>query len=263
MGIIQSKSTDGYTPICNKCGVHLCWDISYVEYEEDEEFWDTWECEDCNPFAKGAHKRFRKEKKTMRLSDVLNLAEKTYTPKGNGVQGKILSVGAVKQDGEWYNQPVMLVGLDNTQSLIDHSSKYPDGMLNQSHVGKDSTWRLKWWMNNKLQKQMLTGYPEIKIPGEPSQTAQAPPVAPQNAPQPAQATNSTPDWDAIAEGKVRHGVVCAFIVAGHAEVDISAVDYWVRYIIDGTVNAPEPESSGQVCTSCQQLHQDCTCERPF
>jgi len=54
---------------------------------------------------------------------VLSLPEKTYTPKGNGVQGKIMSIGAVLQNGEWYNQPVMLKGLDNTQSLIDHSSK--------------------------------------------------------------------------------------------------------------------------------------------
>ena len=37
-------------------------------------------------------------------------------------------------------------------------------------------------------------------------------VTPYNAPQ---STNKTePDWDAIAEGKVRHGVVCALIQAG-------------------------------------------------
>lgn len=41
-----------------------------------------------------------------------------------------------------------------------------------------------------------------------------------------------PDWDAITEGKVRHGVVCAMIEAGKTSEEIyrDAPNY-VRYII--------------------------------
>lgn len=45
----------GLTPICNECGVSLCWDIATDEYEEDSEFWDAWKCQECNggkPFNK-------------------------------------------------------------------------------------------------------------------------------------------------------------------------------------------------------------------
>lgn len=36
------------TPICNSCGVSLCWDISEEEYQDAFEFWDDWICQDCN-----------------------------------------------------------------------------------------------------------------------------------------------------------------------------------------------------------------------
>jgi hypothetical protein len=36
------------TPICNSCGVSLCWDISVEEGRADQDFWDQWQCEDCN-----------------------------------------------------------------------------------------------------------------------------------------------------------------------------------------------------------------------
>jgi hypothetical protein len=38
----------GVTPICNKCGVALCYDIAAEEAEEAQEFWDAWVCRDCN-----------------------------------------------------------------------------------------------------------------------------------------------------------------------------------------------------------------------
>lgn len=59
MGVINSNSfSDGYTPICNSCGVCLCWDIGPTEYAERREFWDDWECRDCNPDADGSRKRY-------------------------------------------------------------------------------------------------------------------------------------------------------------------------------------------------------------
>lgn len=36
------------TPICNDCGVSLCWDIEETEALENEDFWDQWSCQDCN-----------------------------------------------------------------------------------------------------------------------------------------------------------------------------------------------------------------------
>jgi hypothetical protein len=50
MGITRVKSTipGGYTPVCNRCGIHLCWDISDEEARSARAFWDAWVCEDCN-----------------------------------------------------------------------------------------------------------------------------------------------------------------------------------------------------------------------
>lgn len=50
MGVHVTSSTidDGLTPICNDCGVSLCWDISTEEYEENPAFWDSWICRVCN-----------------------------------------------------------------------------------------------------------------------------------------------------------------------------------------------------------------------
>ena len=50
MGVhIHGGTMDGgLTPICNECGVSLCWDISEFEYEKDSDFWDSWICRDCN-----------------------------------------------------------------------------------------------------------------------------------------------------------------------------------------------------------------------
>jgi hypothetical protein len=36
------------TPICNECGIALCWDISEDQYAQERPFWDGWICRDCN-----------------------------------------------------------------------------------------------------------------------------------------------------------------------------------------------------------------------
>lgn len=60
MGVTRTPSTlpGGLTPVCNTCGIHLCWAIGEHEYEEQKGFWDTWRCESCNLYAKGARKRW-------------------------------------------------------------------------------------------------------------------------------------------------------------------------------------------------------------
>lgn len=37
----------GVTPICDDCGVSLCWDISDEEFAEAPDFWNAWTCRDC------------------------------------------------------------------------------------------------------------------------------------------------------------------------------------------------------------------------
>lgn len=61
MGVTINNSTlsGSYTPICNSCGVCLCWDISEYEYLEYKEFWDNWKCRDCNPKAKGSYNNYK------------------------------------------------------------------------------------------------------------------------------------------------------------------------------------------------------------
>ena len=56
----NSTMIGGVTPICNTCGVSLCWDISEEEYIENKAFWDNWKCESCNPNAWGSLKKYRR-----------------------------------------------------------------------------------------------------------------------------------------------------------------------------------------------------------
>ena len=35
------------TPICDCCGISLCWDIDRTTYLEAKPFWDDWRCQDC------------------------------------------------------------------------------------------------------------------------------------------------------------------------------------------------------------------------
>ena len=49
MGVIPG-CLGGLTPICDRCGIKLCWEIvPETEYEPNKKFWDNWECENCNP----------------------------------------------------------------------------------------------------------------------------------------------------------------------------------------------------------------------
>ena len=54
MGVHKAPRTmpGDLTPICNECGVYLCWDISEEEYLTRREFWDEWRCKECCPGSK-------------------------------------------------------------------------------------------------------------------------------------------------------------------------------------------------------------------
>lgn len=61
MGVKVQIHTGGVTPICNNCGVSLCWDISVEQYREEQAFWNAWTCDYCNPDYRGALRRWRRE----------------------------------------------------------------------------------------------------------------------------------------------------------------------------------------------------------
>jgi hypothetical protein len=76
-----------------------------------------------------------------------------------------------------------------------------------------------------------------------------PPQVSQNAPQAANGRNKSngqPDWDAIAEGKVRHGIVIAGIESGQIALGpknlIGDILYWQEFIMTG--KAPLPPARG-------------------
>ena len=62
MGVQVSGGTlqGGVTPVCNGCGVALCWDISEGEYAQDRAFWDAWRCKECNGGTPMRRSDFRK-----------------------------------------------------------------------------------------------------------------------------------------------------------------------------------------------------------
>ncbi len=47
MGVILDNELDGWQPICNDCGIPLCWSLSSEQLFETRVFWDNWMCEDC------------------------------------------------------------------------------------------------------------------------------------------------------------------------------------------------------------------------
>ncbi len=82
-----------------------------------------------------------------------------------------------------------------------------------------------------------------------SQASQNPPGS-SNASQEGQTTKKEPDWDAIAEGKVRHGVVCAAIQAGQVtcQTPKDVLD-WTQFIITGVeveAIAPAPQAADDI-----------------
>ena len=195
----------------------------------------------------------------MNLNDVFNLPEKQWTPKGQEVAASILSVGQQKEDQYGYKQPIVLTDITGASQELMVQSKFVDGLIRPEEKDKTMMWICKWYAGKYGKK--LVGYtttprntalPQTPTPqpattpsvqsGVPSIFAPAgmPPQAPQQplqTPNARQRVDGTPDWDAIAEGKVRNSVVCAYIQRG-SEPDIGCVKYWVDYIMNGTAPTP-------------------------
>ncbi len=68
VGILPSTMPGALTPMCGECGVALCYDISEEEYQEAKEFWNNWQCKECNPNYKGSLKKFKETQMLDKLS---------------------------------------------------------------------------------------------------------------------------------------------------------------------------------------------------
>lgn len=60
------------TPVCNMCGVSLCWDIGEQQYHEEKQFWDEWVCRDCNGGEPMSLRQFREQNNLLTLPQISN-----------------------------------------------------------------------------------------------------------------------------------------------------------------------------------------------
>lgn len=217
----------------------------------------------------------------MQLSDVLKLPEKTWTQKGNGVNAVINTVHKANQGNYGWQQPVNITDLTGNTMDITFETEYPESLLSQDHVGKRAIWRLKWWKGRR--GQSISGYPEQQLDeaGQPEKwqlpsALQTPPQPQQGVQQPAQATktpqaqNNTPDWDAIAEGKVRTQFIKAGIISKQLKCEtLQDILSWTTFAMTGvdpdTVPNPHLDIQNKIhcCTSCGKPHPECSCDVPF
>ena len=192
----------------------------------------------------------------MLLSNVLQLPEKTWTPDVNPVIAAIMIVGQYTQQTDPFPQFVQQVQLKDdsgVSSEVKIQTKFEKGLLAPNMVGRKARWRLKWYQG--AQKQVIVGYCLDKLdavmdttqtqPAATPQPAQAPsqPLQQPIAAQPAPNLPQPRDYDAENRGKIRHGIVCAYISAG-VDPNIQTVDYWTAYIMTGT--APIPPAKEQL-----------------
>jgi len=93
-----------------------------------------------------------------------------------------------------------------------------------------------------------SGYWNKQINQQPQSVPPQPTQAPQQTTGPPK-NNKQPDWDAIAEGKVRHGLVCAYIQSPRefTMATLGEIEDWKTYIMTGhhPNNVPQPDQSIQ------------------
>jgi len=127
-------------------------------------------------------------------------------------------------------------------------------------------------MVKEYQNIRYLDYCDIKVELNAPQNS---PQMPQNAPQSTNYQQPTPqqgkrepDWDAIAQGKVRCNVLCAMLQGG-ITVDYTEVLRHTNFIMTGKDpdNYPDPDQSitedQDTCEYCEKPQQICTCEIPF
>ncbi|MCK5016922.1 MAG: hypothetical protein KAS32_07600 [Candidatus Peribacteraceae bacterium] len=187
------------------------------------------------------------------------------------VQGQIIAINPPNYQDQWGNQyqniVVRTISGDVT-GRIATKKPYTAQNLNQNGQFDCEEAQNNQGTYYKFKKHYDTPY---------QQRGQSTPQNPQQAPsRPAQGTNyqqpapqgkKEPNWDAIARGKVRNSVVCAFIGAPiDAMPSIKDMEYWVDYIMTGIdPNQSKQNNSveAQFCDECRNLKEECTCKPSY
>jgi len=160
--------------------------------------------------------------------------------------GTFMEIGGVQYTQNQKPKAICKIADDNGVSHKVHlhqgNGELPQpAQLQQRHSFSISTFQ------GNYQGKPYTGYSgfwnnQAKVNQRSQQTPPQPPQAPQQTAQDTKAKE--PDWDAIAEGKVRHGLVCAYIQGG-VEPLIDNLEKWKTYIMTGhhPDNVSEPDQS--------------------
>ncbi len=142
-----------------------------------------------------------------------------------------------------YNQDAPMPTLVNMRQEFSLKS-YQGQYQGQPYTGYSGFWNDRAQVNQAApQTAPQASYNAPQNPQQPAQRTNVPQPAPQrpNTPQ----RKEEPDWDAIAKGKVRHGIVCAGIQFGSIICkSIPDVDFWTEYVMTGKepmVEAEEPQ----------------------
>jgi hypothetical protein len=217
----------------------------------------------------------------MQLSDVLNLPEKTWTQKGNGVNAVINTVHKATQGKFNWKQPVNITDLAGNTMDITFETEYPESLLSQDHVGKRAIWRLKWWRGRK--GQSISGYPENQLneAGQPEKwqlpsALQTPQVPQQTPQQPAQATNipqnaqiRMPDTYAYpvtpetAYRMARVVFIEAMLRNGQKPL-LTYIEELADFAVTGKIPDPDLQwEEKDKCPHCGKPHPECSCTPAF
>lgn len=155
-----------------------------------------------------------------------------------------------------------------TLALLNMRQQFTLSLYQGNYQGTPYTGFSGFWDDRAQVNQPAPQAPQ-GVPQSPQQPAQRPNV-PQPAPQRSNMPQREPDWDAIAKGKVRHGIVCAGIQFGSIICkSIPDVDFWTEYVMTGTepmVAADNPEQTTtewETCGGCGQGIDHCQCEPKF
>ena len=218
----------------------------------------------------------------MQLNDVLKMAEKQWTQKGNGVQTTINTVHKAKQGQYNWKQPVNITDLTGNTMDITFETDYPESLLTEAHVGKKAIWRLKWWRGRGGQN--ISGYPETQLDeaGQPEKwqlpqalqtpqdTQQAPSQPPQQPNAPLSVQMRMPDTYAYpvtpeTSNRMARVVFIEAMLRNGQKPLLSYVTELVDYARTGidVSNAPDMDAEITECSHCKKPHKECICEVPF
>lgn len=146
------------------------------------------------------------------------------------IKGTVTAVGMPHGSDKWGNSYQWITV--NTPAGPITGQKASKQQLTQNFVGQQVEWDCENGTGLDGQPCKKFKRPKQQYPAQQPQ---------QGYQQPAQRPNAVSQHQQDVPGKVRHGVVCAYIMSGK-EPEIDLVNYWVNFILTG--NAPPPPGAG-------------------